>query len=99
MDVPKYKPPLFAILFKYYLFYFRSSNYNNATGDCELSSMDRLTLAGSNAFISADGYDYMENNCIEEPTKLCEFKKLAGRILKTVSKQKEFIRNDLHTLH
>ncbi|XP_050303993.1 uncharacterized protein LOC126741569 isoform X2 [Anthonomus grandis grandis] len=62
----------------------RSSNYNNATGNCELSSMDRLTVAGSNAFISADGYDYMENNCIEEPTKLCEFKKLNGRILKTV---------------
>lgn len=62
----------------------RSANYNNATGDCELSSMDRLTLAGSNAFVTADGYDYMENNCIEEPTKLCEFKKLTGRILKTV---------------
>ncbi|CAH1134466.1 unnamed protein product [Ceutorhynchus assimilis] len=62
----------------------RSANYNNATGDCELSSMDRLTVAGSSAFVSADGYDYMENNCIEEPTKLCEFKKLNGRILKTV---------------
>lgn len=46
--------------------------------------MDRLTLAGSNAFQPASGYDYMENNCIEEPTKLCEFKKLTGRILKTV---------------
>ncbi|KAF7280880.1 uncharacterized protein LOC143195546 [Rhynchophorus ferrugineus] len=62
----------------------RSANYNNATGNCELSTMDRITLAGSSAFISADGYEYMENNCIEEPTKLCEFKKLSGRILKTV---------------
>lgn len=62
----------------------RSANYNNATGDCELSNMDRITLAGSNAFQAADGYDYMENNCVEEPTKLCEFKKLGGRILKTV---------------
>ncbi|XP_066251225.1 uncharacterized protein [Euwallacea similis] len=62
----------------------RSANYNNSTGDCELSSMDRLTLAGGNAFLASDGHDYMENNCIEEPTKLCEFKKLNGRILKTV---------------
>lgn len=46
--------------------------------------MDRITVAGSTAFQSADGYDYMENNCVEEPTKLCEFKKLTGRILKTV---------------
>ncbi|CAG9817948.1 unnamed protein product [Phaedon cochleariae] len=46
--------------------------------------MDRITLAGSNAFQAANGYDYIENNCIEEPTKLCEFKKLNGRILKTV---------------
>ncbi|KAJ3640932.1 hypothetical protein Zmor_027465 [Zophobas morio] len=61
-----------------------SASYNNATGDCELSSMDRLTLAGSSAFQAADGYDYMENNCVEEPSKLCEFKKLNGRILKTV---------------
>jgi hypothetical protein len=46
--------------------------------------MDRLTLAGSSVFQAADGYDYMENNCVEEPSKLCEFKKLNGRILKTV---------------
>ncbi|XP_017771781.1 PREDICTED: uncharacterized protein LOC108559140 [Nicrophorus vespilloides] len=62
----------------------RSANFNNATGDCELSQMDRITVAGSSAFQPADGYDYMENNCVEEPTKLCEFKKLTGRILKTV---------------
>lgn len=65
-------------------FFRRSVSYNNATGTCELSNMDRITVAGGNAFLSADGYDYMENNCVEEPTKLCEFKKLNGRILKTV---------------
>lgn len=26
----------------------------------------------------------MENNCAEEPRKLCEFKRLDGKILKTV---------------
>lgn len=51
---------------------------------CELSDMDRITLAGSSAFQTNDGADYLENNCAEEPTKLCEFKRLSGRILKTV---------------
>lgn len=49
-----------------------------------MSDMDRLTVAGSGSFEPATGYDYLENNCVEEPVKLCEFKKLPGRILKTV---------------
>lgn len=114
------------------LFHCRSANYYQATGLCELSEMDRITLAGSNAFQVADGMytivhysfihlfyawlkllilslflqinnlfpfiivknicvfvcvagaDYLENNCAEEPNKLCEFKRISGRILKTV---------------
>ncbi|XP_032585926.1 uncharacterized protein LOC6579715 [Drosophila mojavensis] len=62
----------------------RSANYKRATGVCELSEMDRSTLAGTNAFQVMDGTDYLENHCIEEPNKLCEFKRLPGRILKTV---------------
>ncbi|XP_025074327.1 uncharacterized protein LOC105428263 isoform X3 [Pogonomyrmex barbatus] len=62
----------------------RSANYINATKQCELSDMDRMTIAGSNAFQAAKGVDYLENHCVEEPVKLCEFKKLTGRILKTV---------------
>lgn len=46
--------------------------------------MDRLTVAGSSAFQTAKDFDYLENHCVEEPVKLCEFKKLSGRILKTV---------------
>lgn len=46
--------------------------------------MDRLTVAGSSAFQIAKGIDYLENHCVEEPVKLCEFKKITGRILKTV---------------
>ena len=65
-------------------FSFRSANYANSTKQCELSDMDRLTVAGSNAFQSAKGFDYLENHCVDEPVKLCEFKKLSGRILKTV---------------
>lgn len=51
---------------------------------CELSDMDRITLAGSSAFKPNDDIDYLENACAEEPNKLCEFKRLSGRILKTV---------------
>ncbi|XP_055620980.1 uncharacterized protein LOC129765119 [Toxorhynchites rutilus septentrionalis] len=62
----------------------RSANFYQSTLSCELSDMDRITLAGSSAFQAADGSDYLENNCAEEPTKLCEFKRMSGRILKTV---------------
>lgn len=62
----------------------RSANYNNKTGECVLSNMDRITLAGTNSFQPNEDTDYLENNCVEEPTKLCEFKKMGGRILKTV---------------
>ncbi|KAM8707282.1 hypothetical protein ACLKA7_011385 [Drosophila subpalustris] len=62
----------------------RSANYRRDTGVCELSEMDRSTLAGTNAFQPKPGTDYLENHCIEEPNKLCEFKRLPGRILKTV---------------
>lgn len=96
---------------------YRSANYYKSTGICELSEMDRITLAGSNSFQPNEGKttsrlfkdcaikrhfnsfqklvankmlimftasDYLENNCAEEPNKLCEFKRLSGRILKTV---------------
>ncbi|EDV43821.1 uncharacterized protein Dana_GF18669 [Drosophila ananassae] len=62
----------------------RSANYERVSGACELSELDRLTLAGSNAFQITEGSDYLENHCVEEPNKLCEFKRLPGRILKTV---------------
>ncbi|KAK6628021.1 hypothetical protein RUM44_010503 [Polyplax serrata] len=62
----------------------KSANYNNGTGECDLSDMDRLTVAGLGAFQPMEQYEYLENNCVEEPGKLCEFKKISGRILKTV---------------
>ncbi|TDG50882.1 hypothetical protein AWZ03_002537 [Drosophila navojoa] len=61
-----------------------SANYHRDSNSCTLSEMDRFTLAGSNAFQAHPGTDYLENNCAEEPNKLCEFKRLPGRILKTV---------------
>ncbi|XP_023159316.1 uncharacterized protein LOC101454200 [Ceratitis capitata] len=62
----------------------RSANYYRSTKTCELSEMDRITLAGTGAFQPHDTIDYLENNCADEPNKLCEFKRLSGRILKTV---------------
>ncbi|EDV94706.1 GH18127 [Drosophila grimshawi] len=62
----------------------RSANYNRDSNTCELAEMDRFTLAGSNLFQAHNGSEYLENNCAEEPNKLCEFKRLPGRILKTV---------------
>ena len=59
-------------------------NFNNVTGDCRLSDMDRHTMAGTGAFKPSSNSDYMENNCVDDPVKLCEFQKLEGRILKTV---------------
>ncbi|XP_053946412.1 uncharacterized protein LOC128855489 [Anastrepha ludens] len=62
----------------------RSASYYRHTKSCELSEMDRITLSGRSAFQSLDAVDYLENNCADEPNKLCEFKRLPGRILKTV---------------
>lgn len=33
----------------------RSANYNNKTGECVLSNMDRITLAGTNSFQANEG--------------------------------------------
>ncbi|KAH8295455.1 hypothetical protein KR018_011354 [Drosophila ironensis] len=62
----------------------RSANYYAHSGLCELSDMDRITLSDEANIAAYDGADYLENNCAEEPSKLCEFKRVAGRILKTV---------------
>ncbi|XP_053206673.1 uncharacterized protein LOC128397362, partial [Panonychus citri] len=66
----------------------RSANYNRATGECSLSEMDRHSIvtpfSTDRHFRSAPGQEYIENNCIQEPKKLCEFKTIRGRLLKTV---------------
>uniref|UniRef100_A0A0A1X8W7 Cuticlin-1 n=1 Tax=Zeugodacus cucurbitae TaxID=28588 RepID=A0A0A1X8W7_ZEUCU len=62
----------------------RSANFERITKTCELSEMDRMTLSGNSAFQQQATVDYLENNCADEPNKLCEFKRLPGRILKTV---------------
>ncbi|KAK4326851.1 hypothetical protein Pmani_002651 [Petrolisthes manimaculis] len=46
--------------------------------------MDRHTAVGTGAFRSAVNSDFLENNCVDDPVRLCEFQKMEGRILKTV---------------
>ncbi|XP_069987065.1 uncharacterized protein [Penaeus vannamei] len=61
-----------------------SANFNNATGDCQISDMDRHTTVGTGAFKVAENSDFLENNCVDDPVRLCEFQRMEGRILKTV---------------
>lgn len=37
------------------LFFHRSANYNNKTGECDLTDMDRITLAGGELFEQYEG--------------------------------------------
>ncbi|XP_049790109.1 uncharacterized protein LOC126195525 [Schistocerca nitens] len=69
----------------------RSANYESSTGRCELSDMDRVT--GGESLSAAPGQDYLENQCAEEPARLCEFRRVAGRVLKTV----DAVYQDVHS--
>jgi len=62
----------------------RSAIFTKATGDCLLSDMDRLSLGNLNTLEAENGTDYMESNCINDPNKMCDFKSVDGKILKTV---------------
>ena len=63
---------------------FRSASYNSATGECRISDMDRHTVAGTSAFQESQDDEYLENNCVDDPVKLCDFQLLENRIMKTV---------------
>ncbi|XP_076307552.1 uncharacterized protein LOC143223443 isoform X2 [Tachypleus tridentatus] len=64
----------------------RSANFDLSTGECAISDMDRHSIpSGSRYFApSNDRIEYLENNCVDEGVKLCEFQKVNGRIVKTV---------------
>lgn len=62
----------------------RSASYRASTGECQLSDMDRHTVAGTGAFQESIGEEYLENNCADDPVKLCDFQLLENRIMKTV---------------
>lgn len=68
----------------------KSFNYDSASGACQLSDMDRHSLASANqrrrhyVESAVDTIDYGENNCVQEARGICDFKPLQNRILKTV---------------
>jgi len=67
----------------------RSVNYNNVTGDCSLSHIDRhalpaTSLKGHFTPAGTANVDYYESNCVSEPKGLCDFKPIKGKVLKTV---------------
>ncbi|XP_054162432.1 uncharacterized protein LOC128960386 [Oppia nitens] len=69
----------------------RSVNFDDQSNDCSLSDMDRHTINVSDdqrirnfGPASTSTMDYMENNCIDEPKKFCEFHPIAGKVLRTV---------------
>jgi len=52
-----------------------------------LARQDWLGGLGPSQYVDMPAFalvDYLENNCIYEPNKLCEFRKIQNRILKTV---------------
>ena len=54
------------------------------TGDCRISDMDRHTIAGTGQFVASPDDEFMENNCVDDPVRLCDFQLLENRIMKTV---------------
>lgn len=56
--------------------------------------MDRITLSAGGSVEAYEGADYLENNCAEEPSKLCEVKRISGKILKTV----DSVYQDINTI-
>lgn len=63
---------------------FRSATFSVSTGECRISDMDRHTVSGTSAFQESTGDEYLENNCVDDPVKLCDFQLLENRIMKTV---------------
>jgi hypothetical protein len=49
-----------------------------------MSDLDRYSLGQLSRFSPQANIDYMESQCIAEPSKMCEFKKIENRLLKTV---------------
>jgi len=64
----------------------RSSSYNSRTGECRLSSSDRLRSSLSTKMSGSPAWVYLETSCGKD--RLCEVREVKGRILKTVDSVK-----------
>ena len=87
---------------KYWIFIVlpcRSATYSPSTNDCRISDMDRHTVAGTEAFAESTEDMYLENNCVDDPVKLCDFQLLENRIMKTVDSVYQVIDINVYTLN
>lgn len=57
---------------------------NSTLNDYNSPRSKRQTLQSNSNKLALVGVDYLENNCVQEPNKLCEFGKIQNRVLKTV---------------
>ena len=57
--------------------------------------MDRHTIAGTGDFLTSPDDEFMENNCVDDPVRLCDFQLLENRIMKTVDSVYQ-VRNEEH---
>ncbi len=69
----------------------RSASYAERTGECLLSEVDRFSSAA--LLTAAPNSLYMESNCVEDMGRLCDFREVRGRILKTVDSVLEDVRS------
>ena len=58
--------------------------YTAESGECQLAAMDRHSMAGRPGFAPKEGVDYLEINCVNDPTELlCQCTEVRGKLLKT----------------
>jgi len=62
----------------------RSASFNRETKTCSMSQIDR-NMAGRKQLVEAGpAQDYLELSCGAKPERMCEFRSLSERIMKTV---------------
>lgn len=62
----------------------RSAWWDVVQSECVMSDLDRYSLDHLNRFAPLANVEYMESQCVDEPSKMCEFKKIENKLLKTV---------------
>jgi len=56
-----------------------------------MSELDRYSVSSTSPFVANENMDYMESQCVREPKKMCDFKKINNKLLKTVDSLHEGI--------
>lgn len=67
-----------------FIFICRSTWWDPEKTECTMSDVDRYGLGILGKFQENETIDYMESQCVVEPNRMCEFRKIENRLLKTV---------------